>query len=237
MRPFIAIAASVIAANIFLAGCAVDEEVETKTKVSAESVQQAETVVHNIQVVSGTIYAKQPIAPASGDGYTVTVKLVDVSRMDVAAEVIGSAVFVSKHLPVEYSVSFDSAVIKPSMSYALQTHITNAKDELVAVTDQNHKYTLNDPSIGFDILVKAIQLEAPIPVQEKMKCGNDRYSLAIYPSVLVKTDLAIHNQHILPHVVSASGAHYKSDTESIFMKGDNPLLVEVNGERVDCLLD
>jgi hypothetical protein len=27
----------------------------------------------------------------------------------------------------------------------------------------------------------------------KMICGEDNYSLAIYPGILVKTDLAIHN--------------------------------------------
>jgi membrane-bound inhibitor of C-type lysozyme len=96
---------------------------------------------------------------------------------------------------------------------------------------------LTDPSIGFDILVRAIQLEAPIPIQIKMDCDEQNYSLARYPSSLVKTDLAVHNQHILPRVVSASGEHYQSSSESIFMKGDNPPLVEINGKRVSCHLE
>jgi membrane-bound inhibitor of C-type lysozyme len=46
--------------------------------------------------------------------------------------------------------------------------------------------------------------------------------------------LALHHQHILAKVVSASGEHYQSSSESIFMKGDNPLVVEIDGQQVSC---
>jgi uncharacterized lipoprotein YbaY len=199
--------------------------------------ESREVTADNFQKISGAIYGKQPIAPASGAGYLVKVVLADVSKMDIAATVIGSISFTTKHLPAEYSIAIDPVLIEPNMSYALQARITNEAGDLVGVTDQHHKYTLAEPSIGFDILVKAIQLEAPIPIQIKMACGEDNYSLAMYPRLLVKTDLAIHNQHILPRVVSASGEHYQSSSESIFMKGDNPPLVEINGERVSCNLE
>jgi uncharacterized lipoprotein YbaY len=232
MKVFTVIAGLVLTSVVLLTGCG-----ETQEQAPVEVVKKkAEMATDNFQQVSGTIYAKQPIDPASGAGYLVKVMLVDVSKMDIAATVIGSISFTTKHLPAQYSIAFDPALIESRMSYALQTHIFDELGQLVGVTDQHHKYTLIDPSIGFDILVKAIQLEAPIPIQIKMDCDEQKYSLAIYPSLLVKTDLALHNQHILPRVVSASGEHYQSSSESIFMKGDNPPLVEINGKRVSCHL-
>jgi putative lipoprotein len=215
---------------LLLTGCSKSEE-----KTPAEVIKQEVAVVtDSSQLVTGAIYPKQPIAPAGPAGYQVVVTLSDVSKMDVAATVIGSTSFTAKGFPVDYSIAFDASVIEAKMSYALHTRITDGAGKLVGVTDQNHKYTLNDASIGFDILVKAVQLEAPIPMRLKMTCGEDNYSLAIYPGILVKTDLAIHNQHILAKVVSASGEHYQSSSESIFMKGDNPLVVEIDGQQVSC---
>lgn len=146
-----------------------------------------------ILLLTGAIYPKLPIAPAGAAGYQVVVTLSDVSKIDVVATVIGSTSFTPKGFPVDYSIAFDASVIEAKMSYALHTRITDGAGKLVGVTDQNHKYTLNDASIGFDILVKAVQLEAPTPMRLKMICGEDNYSLAIYPGILVKTDLAIHN--------------------------------------------
>jgi uncharacterized lipoprotein YbaY len=244
MKRIIVIAGSLFTGLALLSGCSEAEKTTPVDVVSQEMEVVAEatdvevvTVAEDSQIISGTIYAKQVIAPATGEGYNVKVVLADVSKIDVAATVISSTVFTTKHLPVKYSIAIDPTMIEPRISYDLQTHITDEEGNLVGVTDQHHKYTLNDPSIEFDILVKAIQLEAPIPTQMKMTCGEDNYSLAIYPRLLVKTDLAIHNQHILPHVVSASGAHYQSDSESIFMKGEMPPLVEINSERVDCTLN
>jgi uncharacterized lipoprotein YbaY len=244
MKRIIVIAGSLFTGLALLSGCSEAEKTTPVDVVSQEMEVVAEatdvevvTVAEDSQIISGTIYAKQAIAPATGEGYNVKVVLADVSKIDVAATVISSTVFTTKHLPVKYSIAIDPTMIEPRISYDLQTHITDEEGNLVGVTDQHHKYTLNDPSIEFDILVKAIQLEAPIPTQMKMTCGEDNYSLAIYPRLLVKTDLAIHNQHILPHVVSASGAHYQSDSESIFMKGEMPPLVEINSERVDCTLN
>jgi uncharacterized lipoprotein YbaY len=231
MKKFISMLGFIIASFALLSACS-----DVQEPPIVNEIQQDADTSTNLQSVSGTIYAKQPIPPASGAGYLVNVVLADVSKMDVAATEIGSVSLTTKHLPIEYSISIDSAQIEPRMSYALQTRITDSAGKLVGVTDQHHKYTLADPNIGFDILVKAIQLEAPIPTQTKMTCGEKNYSLAIYPSLLAKTDLAIHNQHILPRVISASGEHFQSSNESIFMKGEQAPLVEINGESVSCIL-
>jgi putative lipoprotein len=230
MKRFNIVTGSIFALVLLLTGCNKSEQT-----ISAEAPkQEVAMVADNYQLVTGVVYPKQPIAPAGAAGYQVTVTLSDVSKMDVAATVIASTSFTTSAFPVDYSIAFDASVIKSKMSYALHTRITDGAGKLVGVTDQNHKYTLNDASIGFDILVKAVQLEAPIPMQLRMTCGEDNYSLAIYPGLLVKTDLAVHNQHILAKVVSASGEHYQSSSESIFMKGGNPPLVEINGQRISC---
>lgn len=199
--------------------------------------KDAKAKADNSRVVTGTIYTEQPIIPAGDLRYNTIVSLLDVSKMDVAATVVSSISFTNAAFPVDYTIAFSASAINPQGSYALNVRIADEAGRLVGVTDQHHRYRLSDPNIRFDVLVKAVQLDALNAVQRTMTCGSDSYSLDIYPSLLVKTNLAHHNRHILPRVVSASGEHYERSRESIFMKGDNPPLVETNGVRLSCHIE
>jgi hypothetical protein len=107
---------------------------------------------------------------------------------------------------------------------------------MMKIIDQLHRYTLSEATIRFDLLFKPVQLKAAIPTQRQVKYGEDRYSFAIYPSLLVKTDLVRHNRHILCRDVSASAEHFESSNESIFMKGSRPPFVAINAQRINCSL-
>jgi uncharacterized lipoprotein YbaY len=193
-------------------------------------------LIDSSRSVEGTVYLEQPIGSAYSAGYKITVNLSNVSKMDSAATVISSTFVTTATLPTNYSLAFNASEIDPRMSYALQARIVDDENNLIGITDQLHRYTLSEATIRFDLLVKPVQLKAAIPTQRQVTCGEDRYSFAIYPSLLVKTDLVRHNRHILSRVVSASGEHFASSSESIFMKGSRSLFVAINAQRVNCSL-
>jgi uncharacterized lipoprotein YbaY len=229
MKNFVAKAGLILSHFILITACS-----DAQDSIAVEAVKQDLEIISDVQSVTGAIYAKQSIQPVTGDIFLVNVVLAEVSKMDIAVTEIGSVSLITKHLPIEYSITIDPALIKPTMSYALQARITDETDKLVGITAQQHKYTLTDPNIDFDILVKAVQSDAPMPIQKKLTCGKEYFVLAIYPSLLVKTNVVTHNQRILPRVISASGVHFSSDKESIFIKGELTPLVEVDGESISC---
>ena len=83
--------------------------------------------------VSGTVTSLEPIAlPPNA---VVEVKLVDVSRQDVAATVLGEQVITNPgQLPVPFEIAYDPASIDPRFTYAVQARIT-ADGQLIFISD------------------------------------------------------------------------------------------------------
>ncbi len=73
--------------------------------------------------VSGTI---SNVKPAEMPEHSVLdVRLVDVSRQDVAAEILSSKRYKVDALPAEFALEYDDALIDDRMSYAIQAQILN----------------------------------------------------------------------------------------------------------------
>lgn len=73
--------------------------------------------------VSGTI---SNVKPAEMPEHSVLdVRLVDISRQDVAAEVLSSKRYKVEALPAEFALEYDDALIDDRMSYAIQAQILN----------------------------------------------------------------------------------------------------------------
>lgn len=83
--------------------------------------------------VSGTVTYLQRIAlPPNA---VVEVKLVDVSRQDVAATVLGEQVITDPgQVPVPFEIAYDPAAIDPRFTYAVQARIT-ADEQLLFISD------------------------------------------------------------------------------------------------------
>ena len=84
--------------------------------------------------VTGTVSYRERIALP--DNARVTVTLADVSKMDVAAEVISSHAFLTegKQVPFDYQLPFMRDEIKPNHTYAVSARI-EVDGKLIFTTD------------------------------------------------------------------------------------------------------
>jgi uncharacterized lipoprotein YbaY len=85
--------------------------------------------------VSGTVSYMQRIALAPGS--VVTVQIQDVSRQDVAAEIIGEQVIVieDQQVPIAFEVPYSTAAIVEGNTYALQARIESPGGQLLFIND------------------------------------------------------------------------------------------------------
>ncbi|MGR5061860.1 YbaY family lipoprotein [Photobacterium sp. DNB22_13_2] len=95
----------------------------------------------DLEVVKGTLTYKERIALP--DNARITVTLADVSKMDVAAEVLSSQAFLAggKQVPFEYQLNFSRQEIVPNHTYAVSARI-ELDGKLLFITDTaNHVLT------------------------------------------------------------------------------------------------
>ena len=85
--------------------------------------------------VTGTVtyLVRSALVPGS----TITVQMQDVSRMDVAAEIIGEQVIVTdgEQVPVAVEVPYSSADIVDNHTYAIQARIEDPEGRLIFIND------------------------------------------------------------------------------------------------------
>ena len=107
----------------------------------------------DLEAVTGTLTYKERIALP--DNARITVTLADVSRMDVAAEVISSQAFLAdgKQVPFEYQLNFSRQEIVANHTYAVSARI-EVDGQLLFITDTaNHVLTDQDESIRKDLVL------------------------------------------------------------------------------------
>lgn len=112
---------------------------------------QAET-----QSLSGTVTYRERMALPPGA--QVEIQLVDVSRADTPAEVLGEITFAPEgQVPVPFQLNYDDSRILPGHSYALQARIT--LDGQLLFTTALHHPVLTDENTATDILVQRVTAE------------------------------------------------------------------------------
>ena len=67
-------------------------------------------------------------------GAVLEVRLADVSRMDVAANILSLQRFALDHVPFAFTLGYDDALIEPALSYTLQAEILRGGDVLYRST-------------------------------------------------------------------------------------------------------
>jgi putative lipoprotein len=85
--------------------------------------------------VTGTVTYLQRSALAPGS--VVTVQIQDISRQDVAAEIIGEQVITTtdQQVPIPFSVPYSSSAIVENNTYALQARIESPEGQLLFIND------------------------------------------------------------------------------------------------------
>ncbi|MCQ1059575.1 YbaY family lipoprotein [Photobacterium sp. DNB23_23_1] len=107
----------------------------------------------DLEVVKGTLTYKERIALP--DNARITVTLADVSKMDVAAEVLSRQAFLAdgKQVPFEYQLNFSRQEIVPNHTYAVSARI-EVDGKLLFITDTaNHVLTDQSESTYKDLVL------------------------------------------------------------------------------------
>jgi putative lipoprotein len=105
--------------------------------------------------VSGTVSYLQRIAlPPSA---TITVRLVDVSRMDAPAIVLGEQIINAggKQVPFSFEISYDPARIDPRFTYAVQARIEDA-GKLLFITDTRYAVITRGAPNRVDMVLRPV---------------------------------------------------------------------------------
>ena len=107
----------------------------------------------DLEAVTGTLTYKERIALP--DNARITVTLADVSKMDVAAEVISSQAFLAdgQQVPFGYQLNFSRQEIVPNHTYAVSARI-EVDGKLLFITDTaNHVLTDQAQSTHKDLVL------------------------------------------------------------------------------------
>ncbi len=108
--------------------------------------------------VTGTIGYLQRIALP--DDARIVVQVRDVSRADVAADVIGETTFRSggKQVPIAFVVPYDPAAIDERHDYSIHVQIRSAAGDLLFVTTTSHRVITRDhPAEDVEVIVEPIR--------------------------------------------------------------------------------
>jgi len=130
-------------AALLLAGCA------TMTAVPGAATTAAAARV------TGTVAYRERIAlPPSA---VIKVQLVDVSRADAPAVVIGEQVIdaAGRQVPIPFEIAYDPARIDPRMTYAVQARIEE-DGRLLFINDTRHPVLTRNAPAHVDMVLKAV---------------------------------------------------------------------------------
>ncbi len=108
------------------------------------------------KMITGNVTYKERIALP--ENAKVTVTLSDVSKMDVAAEVISRHSFLTEgaQVPLSYTLRYEPSEINPSHTYAVSARI-EVDGKLMFINDTAH-HVLTDPAktLVTDIMVRSV---------------------------------------------------------------------------------
>ena len=95
--------------------------------------------------VTGQVTYREDLAIRPGA--IVEVRLVDISRQDMAAIIVGEQI-ISRHaqVPIPFEVTYDPADIEPSHTYAIQARITDHGQLMFTTTDLHPVITHGNPT-------------------------------------------------------------------------------------------
>jgi putative lipoprotein len=104
--------------------------------------------------VTGTVGYLQRVALPPGA--LITVKLVDVSRADAAAIVLGEQQIRAegKQVPFAFSIPYDRGRIDPRMSYAVQARIEDG-GKLLFISDRHYAVLTRGAPDSVDLVLQA----------------------------------------------------------------------------------
>ncbi|MBT1444968.1 YbaY family lipoprotein [Shewanella sp. JM162201] len=110
------------------------------------------TSTENNVEINGSVWFRERLAlpPES----VLTVQVQDVSRMDVAAEVLGEMTVSVQSVPKDFSFVFKRDQFKPGHTYAVGARIRQG-DKLLFINTQSYTVDLNQPT-GMSVMLEKV---------------------------------------------------------------------------------
>jgi len=133
-----------LAATLSITGCAVDAQ-------SPES---------SAKVTGSVTYRERIALPPSA---VVKVQLVDVSRADAPATVIGEQVIkaAGRQVPIAFEIAYDPRRIEGRFSYAVQARIEDEDGRLRFISDRRYPVLTRGAGQHVDLVLSAVAAPAP----------------------------------------------------------------------------
>jgi len=131
-----------LAISSLLIGCS-GRQSEVSTKVDPDS------------VVRGTVaYRERMALPESA---MVEIRLSDISRQDVAADVIAEITFLTegKQVPIQFELPYDASQIHPAHTYAVRATI-HAGGEMLFTTDTVQQVITGGHPVEVELMLKRV---------------------------------------------------------------------------------
>jgi putative lipoprotein len=108
--------------------------------------------------VTGSVsYRERTALPPSA---RLTVRLMDVSRADAAARVLGEQVIeaAGRQVPFAFEIAYDAAAIDDRYSYAVQARLEDG-GRLLFISDRHHPVITRGAPRQVDMVLKAVRSE------------------------------------------------------------------------------
>jgi putative lipoprotein len=170
------------------------------------------------QVTGMVTYLERIVLPPDA---TVTVTLADVSGTDDAVYAVAEQTITpTGQVPIPFSIAYDPAAIDTARVYAVRAVIRDSTGAVRWTTVELYPIiTHGNPSEGVEVV-----LHMPSePITQAFTCGSLRLT-ATFQDMSVQLQLPDRTV-MLPNVVAASGARYRSGGVEFWNKGAEATLV------------
>jgi len=168
--------------------------------------------------ISGYVMPTAPLA--SDEPVRIVVSLLDVSKQDVAAEVLAqSSITQSAQWPIAYSLPYDPNQLEPRYTFAVQARVTDSGGTLIAITDTRHQFAGSSDADNFDLLVRNLADPGKLIAEASVLCEEGEFLATFYDQFVVIRESGSQSRRILPRVVAASGSKYQRESEVMWFKG------------------
>ena len=178
--------------------------------------------------------------------WMVEVSLLDVSKMDVASEVISQTVIsTGSENPFAFYLAYDLSKLRNHFRYTLKARISDASGKLIAINDQQHLFDAEIVPVEYDILTRGIkrvnqnseQNPDQNPEIKSLKCGASVYRAKIYSGFIVLESVDNRNVKIFIQAPAASGVRYVRGDRMLWMKGHEGFYEKPGYQKQSCRID
>ena len=195
---------------------------------ACSSVDNGATRINGYVMPTATLTSAEPVR--------IVVSLLDVSKQDVAAEVLGQSSIVRlAHWPIAYSLAYDRGQLKSHHTYAVQARVMDNDGALIAITDTRHQFFSNSDPNNFDLLVRNLAHPGQQRGAISAECGIGGFQITFFDGFMVLSHPENQDRRVFLQVEAASGSKYQRESEIMWFKGDEATFTDTT-DKFSCII-